>query len=513
MAREQEAIHKMQEYLFKHKLSYDHPLPHSDSKAPWMLSEDVFSLTARERIFFQANSSGSFPEVIGDYCKIVRGVLRHIWGEGQNKQSYAFFETLGEILEKTYSSFRIDSIKKELSFINHSTNDLPFSIRPDCVFTQALRGRTPKIIEYNADGCADKGFTVGVNFYTSQILDVQPIGYGLVKAFVEGIAEYYCANIDELNVLTILPSNYRSEYDLQNKYFARIADRIGKTSKKTVGWFAEKIENITITSDGLLYLLPQNGDSGRHIHIVDREFKMPEYKRNISFELEMQVTRAYLQSKIAFLGSLLPYSDKIFFSLLFNASLEEFILQSLEGTSVERQQRLAHLRSYHAETHLLLPNIEEYRFGGQTFSWQEILNQKIHVVIKKVGDTENTTGSKGVYLSTETNLNQWRKILYEARQSGTWIIQRFHASDTYRISGKRSYREITKINDNSKIRFAPFYVLSADYNYMLGNALVTAGIYPKQKRKRFSIDNIHTSRGTAYLAVAVDRDGASLNLG
>lgn len=359
-----------------------------------------------------------------------------------------------------------------------------FSSRPDLVIDS--RGLF-HIIEYNTDGGADKGNTLGVNEYSQEVFKQPVLGEGLVRAFVDEIRRTHPDSNDIL-VVTAVPDEYRTEYEAQNRYFSETASEYGK--ELGVTWITRRLSEIDITAGGVMV---QMGEKNKKVDIIDREFKLPGFTQEYSFEKEAELLSAALSGSVAILGSLLPFQDKILLSTLFDDAFSAYF----------KPDTLQTLRTLHAETAVLDKECRSVTLD-KTYSLEQLrnLDLDIDLVLKRGGDNIGSTGSKGLVLSKDVSNATWQtmfdRALEEPFQGGSyWVIQKFYRSDTFPVEFIKSSRATPKKLDAIN-RTAPYYVRQGN-GYILGNVLVTAGTDMETYNKQ--LGNIHGLRCNTYQAV------------
>lgn len=404
-----------------------------------------------------------------------------------------------------------NSIKKEQHVL---------SIRPDMVSTggvllpgkEVTLGGELKIIEYNVDGGADKGNTQGVNYYSQEGLEMETIGQNLAILFLEQIRNMY-PDKEVITIATVLPEGYREEYNLQNSFFARHANELGKMVG--VRWVAAKLSEIEIQDSRVVI---KKGEETIPITAIDREFELPGYHKDHVFGMEKLLLEAVFEGKVDLLGSLLPHSDKILQSTIFDA----------EYSSVFDPTMLAEMQALHAETSVLDPDQGGVMLGNTWYSFEDLANlvPDFPMVLKAGGVNNGTTGSAGVDFSPNkkfahtTSFNDelevWKKKLYAAihdpQKNGYSVIQHFYPSDLFDVAMIQNERKKPHRYDVA-VRIAPYYVRVTDPVwgkdiFTLGNILVTAGTDRETRlRKNGKGDNIHGQSENTYNPGVPGEDG------
>ncbi len=460
-------------YLTEHDLYYGDK-PRDNGDASWTLALNTHEVTERQELFLGTD----VPELIHSFHHGSASLLRNALNPSTRNLSPSLqqlnrYITAG-VPDETIALW-IEAAKK---------GERVFSSRPDMII-DANGDFT--VIEYNADGGADKGNTQGVNDYSRQFLGKEVIGANLAQLFVRQISQRHGGK-GVIQVATILPDDYRNEYDSQNRYFARIASEIGK--RRGITWRTARLSDIRYGED-VVYL---EEDGNRIVlDVVDREFKLPGFSKGKSFESEVALVRASLHGKVDMLGSVLPLSDKILLSTLFDPAY---------GTVFDRQQDLQDL---HAPTGVVDSTSSLVRIGSEQFTIDDVaqLKPEFQMVLKRGGDTDGSTGSKGLVISEDVHLDSWKRALESALTEpldggSYWVIQRFQESARFPVSHIRNSRskpkELMVIN-----RFAPYYVATPQ-GMELGNILVTAGTDEETVKKRRN--NIHGLRQNTYQAVS-----------
>jgi len=490
-------VKQIQEFLYASGLSYGSKPTSAEDKAPWMISTASFEVCREEANYLIGMGTppplACLGMIIQDFHIVSIRLLISLIDQMQMGEHNRLTEHIDHIMQSPAADLYVRWLDKYRHQNFHCM--MPFSTRPDVqiVNSQHLENKY-KIIEYNVDGSADKGVSEGVNLYSHLFLNCDPLGRGLVTAFLEEICRRYVSEKD-INVATILPDTYRTEYEPQNIFFAMAANEAGCAFESQIHWYAVKLNQLVVAEDGL-HIVAEDGQDV-HIHAVDREFKLPGFIPTREFQVERQIIELALDDKVDILGSPLPLSDKVFMTFIHSLEFEPLVLDAL---GIEAAVRLQRLRASHAETYFLTEALDEITIAGQTYSWEDILDQNVQTVVKKVGDTIETTGATMVFLSAECSPGDWRRLLTRIQHERGWVLQAFYPSKEYTIGGRRSYHQSHAIYHKSRIRFSPYYVIYAGH-YELGNILVTAGIFNREAAHRDKIHKIHGSRGTAYLAV------------
>ncbi|MBI2021796.1 hypothetical protein HYS93_02865 [Candidatus Daviesbacteria bacterium] len=478
VAQGQETARQIEGYLRDNKLFYGNK-PREDGFSSWMLSLSAFEINRNQH----DQLTSSAPSLIQLYHFLSAEMIARGLADPSSR--------LREVLTASVPEETIGLWEKSLKV----GLTLPFSSRPDMIIDAQGKMR---IIEYNVDGGADKGNTLGVNQYSQKILGINAVGEGLASLFIEGISRRN-PEADNLVVATILPDSYRTEYDAQNRYFAAFANELGRT--QGLEWIAVKLSEIEIDGNGIYAY------GSKRIDIVDREFKLPGFTNSADFVKELELAQVCLDGKAGLLGTLLPLSDKALLSVMFDHQYQP-ILTKLLGFSEDDEfglERLGLLRDLHTQTQLLDPNREEIFLDGRLIRLSQLfdLDTDFPLVIKKTGDTEDTTGSKGVVISTDSKPS-WRQALEYAlneplKGGHYWIVQPLIESGKFAVEYIKNSRKMSRVAE-AMIRFAPYFVMT-NGDFELGNILVTAGTDDEVRKK--SLHNIHGLRDNAYLAVSL----------
>lgn len=459
-------------YLYEYQLYYG-VAPEAGAngqppKSSWTLATSNHEITSRQ----QGLLTGEFPALIRKFHLLSAHVITKALEDNPARR----YQTTRKALVSGVPPETID-LWREALVLGIRT---PFSTRPDMVIDDCGQMR---VIEYNVDGGADKGNTEGVNYYAREFLGEKTAGEGLARLFVEGVRSRF-PDRDKLGVTTVLPTSYRQEYDLQNIYFASQARQAGQPLG--IDWTVSRINEMT---------------GQRQLDIIDKEYKLPGFLEEGDLSLELQLTQSALRAG-NLLGTPLPLADKLLFTTLFNPGLRADL------TALVGDKGLDQLQQLHAETHLVDPDSDSVTFGSEQFSWAKIRNKETEfgMVLKRAGDNQGTTGSKGVIISTDLpgDPDYWRRAVdatLEApyRGEGYWVIQRLYPSAKFPVSFLRDSAKQEKMTE-AGIRFAPYYV-DIDGSLQLGSILVTAGV-DREIQRKFP-DNIHGRRDNPYMAVTV----------
>lgn len=471
---QQQIARNIEGYLTDNKLYYGQEA-RSNGDASWTLALQNYPVSPhQERLLTQ-----EIPSLIASFHYTSEKLLIAALSGSKNDQM------LQQL--RTYLTAGVSDETRELWQEAAQHGSSIFSTRPDMIITN--NGEF-KIIEYNTDGGADKGNTQGVNDYARLFLGEKTVGSNLARLFVTQIRKHH-QNKEHLLVTTVVPDEYRTEYEAQNRYFAAQADKIGK--EQGIRWVVVPISTVQIADSRLR--IPLDGKL-QPIDVIDREFKLPGFSKGHDFQNETALLKACFAGYADLLGSILPFQDKVLLSTLFDPTYKTIF----EAKTHAQQQQL------HAESDVIDPDRPSVQLGENMFSFDDIsqLRPDFQMVLKRGGDNEGTTGSKGLVLSSDTNETGWKcalqTALTEPLSGGNfWIIQRFYSSTKSPVLHMRNSRstpkELTVIN-----RFAPYYVRNGQ-NLELGNILVTAGTDEETyKRGR---NNIHGLRQNTYQGVTV----------
>lgn len=421
------------------------------------------------------------PDIISSYHQMSAHLLRLALDPNVRGES--------PILERMHHVLTIanppetEALWKEMLALGKT---MPASSRPDILIPSG--SNIPlQHIEYNADGSADKGNTLGVAKVTQEVLGSQTVGISLDQAFIKGI-RHQLPNHDLITVATVLPDNYRTEYDPQNIFFAKqINDTEG------INWLSAKVSQLDYRSTGVYV-----GD--KKIDIVDREIKAPGFLDTHNFQTEMDLYKAVIEQKVEMFGSVLPHGDKFFLAALFDPALESIIKGVIGESSLKR------LRAYHPTTHLFTPDKRSYQFKDKEVMIDEIRNPSPDqgFVLKHTGDNIYTTGSNGVFISLGYKSEGWSDIVDQALATGLGrrtylVLQELVEPQRFGIEAISSTTAVPK-KFTVPTRFAPYYVRIGD-EYVLGDALVTSGT--DREVEKLNSFNIHGQRDNTYQGVAV----------
>lgn len=420
------------------------------------------------------------PKVIEDFHRVSTHILSLALDPRIRRESHTL-ETIYQVLTFTNPP-ETEKLWREMLALGKI---LPGSSRPDILLPEDT-ARPFQHIEYNADGSADKGNTLGLAKVTQEVLGYPTVGIGLDKAFIQGI-RHQLPQHDQITVATVLPDAYRTEYDPQNEFFSKQVDGMDG-----VQWLTTKVSQLKYRPDGVYV-----GD--KKIDIVDREIKAPGFTDNHDFKDEMALYKAVLENKVGLFGSVLPHSDKLFLATIFDPDLKATIA-GLIGT-----EGLQRLRRYHPTTHLFDPARKTYQFGSDKYSIDELRDPNNRpTVIKHTGDNIYTTGSNGVFISRGYRNEQWGEMMDKALLTGVGLRTHLIVQDL--VEPQRFPVEtISSTTADPKtwavpVRFAPYYVWNGT-EYELGDALVTSGT-DRQVTTLNSL-NIHGQRDNTPQGVAV----------
>lgn len=462
--------------------------PSHNGDASWALSLNHHRITPDQMRLLQTD----IPQAIADYhstSAVILGMSFDPAVRRENPAINALYKRLTTRVPENVIGVFEDFAKLGVT--------APFSTRPDIV-TEFGSSRF-KIIEYNCDGGADKGNTEAVNQATAMALGEQVVGQGLADLFIQQIRKNYSG---ELTVATVLPDNYRQEYNAQNRFFARVAHSVG--SKYGISWISAMASEIFPIKDAIY---SHTDGHLRKIDLIDREFKLPGYLSEYDFQTELAIVKAVLKGRVGLLGSVLPFGDKTLLATIFDSDFEEMYRLTLEALGdCHASSRLARLRTLHAQTSFVDPDITP-KFYGESLTWDIILNLQADrgFVLKRGGDTHTTTGSKGVVISTDVDLFDWQTAIGAALQQSvdgtdSWIIQELVEPEKRPVHHILNSRSLPKTTISAS-RFSPYYVRT-NSGYDLGRVLVTAGTDRETVKKGWR--NIHAQKKNTYQGVSVD---------
>lgn len=459
------------DWYSKNKLYYKEPP--KEGRASWGIALHPHFISPQQYRTLRETT----PKVIADYHRVSTYLLSLALEPGIRRDSWTLSSLYNVLTYATPPETEV--LWKEMIAAGKTK---PASSRPDILIPQEPT-RPWQHIEYNADGSADKGNTLGVAKVTQEVLGFPTIGIGLDIAFMKGLRRRL-PDHDQITVATVVPSAYRTEYTPQNEFFAKQID-----GRDSIRWISASLSQMEYRSDGVY-------TDGTKVDIVDREFKAPGFSDDHDFAPEMALYKAVLENKVEIFGSALPYGDKIFLATLFDANLEPTIVGLIGQGGLQR------LRTYHPTTHLLSPNKSLYTFGNQDFTIRDLKypGNKSGFVLKHTGDNTYTTGSNGVYFSHGYQSSEWPSVVESAHRTGVGkrtplIIQELVYPQPFPIE------TITSTTAEPKsmivpVRFAPYYI-----DDDLGDALVTAGT--DREVEKLNSFNIHGQKKNSYQGVSV----------
>lgn len=462
------------EWYAKNNLYYKEPP--KPGRASWGLALHPHFITPKQHQELLTVT----PRVIEDYHRASAHLMELALASKVRRDSPTLAR-LHQVLTFTNPS-ETEALWKEMLAMGKT---MPASSRPDILTPQDPTKRFQHI-ECNADGSADKGNTLGVAKVTTEVLGYETVGIGLDRAFIQGIRQQLPQH-DQITVATVLPDNYRTEYEAQNNFFV---DQVN--GNDGINWLSAKVSELRHQPDGVYV-------GNTKVDIVDREVKAPGFTDDHGFEAEMALYRSVVEQKVDLLGSVLPHSDKLFLAAIFDPELESTI-ETIIGTT-----GLARLRAHHPTTHLFDPAKKTYRFDGQDYSVDELKSTDGKAtVLKHTGDNIYTTGSNGVYISKGYQNQKWHQALEDAMTTGIGrrthlIIQELVEPQRFPIEAISSTTAEPKTYTVPN-RMAPYFVWNGA-RYVLGDLLVTAGT--DREVTTLQSFNIHGQRANSYQGVAV----------
>ena len=472
----QDTAREIEGYLKDNQLYYGSE-PRNNGDASWTLALNNHTVTPEQESSLQT----SFPEFIDTFHRGSARLMHSALTAGNTSNP-----PLDRL--RRYLTMGVPEETQELWQQAARNGQEVFSSRPDMIVDPQGKFH---IVEYNTDGVADKGNTQGINDYSRMFLGKETLGANLAKTFVNSIRQKY-NDRDTVTVATVLPDNYRQEYDAQNRYFANQAQRYG--SELGVRWITMRVSDVHIDDSKVYAVL----DGNKHtLDVLDREFKLPGFMPEVNFEREVELVRAALEGRVEMLGSILPFQDKVLLSTLFDK----------DYSSAYDEDNLPAVRQVHAETAIVNRDQPNIQLGGNALTLDDIygLRPDFSMVLKRGGDTVGSTGSKGLVISEDVSPDAWKKeldrALTEPLSGGNfWVVQRFYQSKRFPVrhirNSRSQYKELQVIN-----RFAPYYVRGQE-GFRLGNILVTAGT-DEETYKRHK-NNVHGLRQNTYQAVSLN---------
>jgi hypothetical protein len=207
------------------------------------------------------------PKVIADYHRVSTYLLSLALEPGIRRDSWTLSSLYNVLTYATPPETEV--LWKEMIAAGKTK---PASSRPDILIPQEPT-RPWQHIEYNADGSADKGNTLGVAKVTQEVLGFPTIGIGLDIAFMKGLRRRL-PDHDQITVATVVPSAYRTEYTPQNEFFAKQID-----GRDSIRWISASLSQMEYRSDGVLKKFAELQGNGRRV--VNIKFK----QRRIGFQL------------------------------------------------------------------------------------------------------------------------------------------------------------------------------------------------------------------------------------
>lgn len=473
ISEDQRKAKEVEEYLTSRKLYYG-TRPSSSGNASWGIALNNFVISKK-----QSDELHNNTELIKNFHETCSKLMRLALQEGVNDPGLMR-------LRKYLASGAPKSLINLWERAAKSQQEV-FSTRPDLVLDEEGAFH---VIEYNVDGGADKGNTLGINKYAEKISDKKVVGHGLEYLFIDQIRR--SKEKPYLLIATVVPDNYRLEYEAQNKYFASEATVYGKLYG--MEWITVRLSDLVINQSSIQVV---HDGKVKNIDVIDREFKLPGFLPNSEYDFAKEITllNVALSGHVDLLGSILPFQDKILLSLLFDPSFE----------SAFTKENLNSLRRLHAET-AVLDKANPFVHLDKDYTHDELrnLDTNIGLVLKRGGDSVGSTGSKGLVISKDVPLEEWKTMfdvaLNEPSEGGSyWIIQKYYQSASLPVKFIKNSRSLPKELE-AITRIAPYYVRHQD-TFRLGNVLVTAGTDRETRVKRWA--NIHGLRRNTYQAVSV----------
>lgn len=357
----------------------------------------------------------------------------------------------------------------------------PYCYRPDLLITPS--GEVI-ILEFNVDTRLDRGVAVGVSEYCQVSLPtagLRFVGTGLAQAYAS--AARRLSGLDQLSAATVVNNSCRSEYFAQERFFCR---RV--STNRGVDWQLLSTDDIgaSLQRDRPRVSRGKFDILNLEMEILDGPWKhRPEEVRFIDGILA--------RSDLNLLGTVLPFADKLLFS-----------------TVGQGGDASTGLKSILCRTMLL----DDERHQSAIASGRSGLDD--HYVLKRTGIFRDTTGSKGVIISSDVPRDQWEGALENAlsdMRSGSsgWVLQPRMTPQKYAVRYRYSLNGATR-QDDCFIRLSAYYtqtnaMLSASKEaesprYALAGAVATAGTDEETLRK--TLFTIRGLRQSTYMGVTTN---------
>jgi hypothetical protein len=347
----------------------------------------------------------------------------------------------------------------------------PFCFRPDLIFAE---DGVCSVVEFNVDSRLDLGIACGVSEYSLPLLrsGERLISHNLVDAYAK-LKPIIPFSIGKVAV-TITSSLRRAEYRCQERYFC---DIVG--NKSGANWLLREISELEFDAKRNKI---RDRATGNLVDLVRLELDILDSSGQVDPE-EFEFVRSFLtKTDTPMVGSLLPFADK----MLLAAAL------SSDKTSDQ-------LKAAICPTRICGPS-----------EYAEVLGARInenHMVLKKCGVFGDTTGSKGVVISSDVDDDEWLTAvsrLIEDCNSGraAWVMQPRLEPQIHSVRFRRRALSHTRHAD-CFVRLSPFYTQRFDRigssGFQLSGVVATAGTDRETIRNRHY--KIRALRESTYLAV------------
>jgi hypothetical protein len=356
----------------------------------------------------------------------------------------------------------------------------PYCYRPDIFITQS--GKVV-ILEFNVDTRLDRGIAEGVTEYSRIFLPndrVRFVGTGIASAYAD--ATRGLARSDRTSAATVINRNFRGDYFAQEAFFCK---RL--SNHRNLDWRLLSMDDLsTDTSSGFVV----DRTNGQRLDLLNFEFELLDgpWKLRVN---EVQFADSALGCRNTdLLGATLPFSDKLLFSVA-----------SQSGNASDS------LKSILCPTWLLDEDLCR-RASALHHSPSDT-----HYVLKPTGVFVDTTGSKGVVVSSDVSNVEWDAALEKALRdiragSGGWVLQPRIVPQKYPVRYRYSLNGETR-EDNCFVRLSAYYTLASGMHvgpeedvrpqYSLAGAVATAGTDEETLRK--GLFTIRGLRRSTYMGV------------
>ena len=460
---------QMAQYILEQGITYGT----GKAVAPsWSLALHTFELSDE----LSRTLDCALADAVGEYAAFCRKELGAALGTSSDPNPHPVLWGVPEPVRQLW--------RDELS----RRNDLPICFRPDLVVTHS---GDVQVIEFNVDTRLDRGVAEGVSQYSGPLLrdGSRLAGKGLIPSTID-LAQAMGAGRRPILCATVTSPSWRSEYWAEERFFCRSVSKSG-----SVDWCHRTFEDIGFSEDGRFAIDRQRGLPLDLLRLEMDVLNQPHEVRAEELTFMQRVLR--LTGTRPF-STTLPFADKYLLAAAWDSP----------GISDNLRQHLC-------PTWMLTPGVQDRVEAGR--------RDGQHFVLKRCGLFSDTTGSKGVVISSDVSDAEWQQAMGEALEEtlarhACWIMQPRLAPRKYSVKYRHSPNALTR-GARCFVRLSAFFTplpmdfrsRSASARYELAGAITTAGTDEATMKRQ-----LHCIRGlrqSTYMAVTTSAPPAWQSLG